>query len=878
MQIVTTHLNADFDCLASMLSAKKLYPEAKLVFSGSLEKNLRDFLKYSNYSFGFEKLKNINLQDITLLVLVDTMQKGRIGPFSKIVNKSGMDIHIYDHHPSREKDIKGSQEFIKERGSTITIFVEILKEKGISISSEEATIMALGIYEDTGSLTFSSTTPEDLEAASYLLSKGANLNTVSDFISRELTGDQVSLLNDLIQNCEKYNINGVEIDITTASSESYIGDLAVLAHKLKDMENLNVLFTLARMGNRIHMIARSRIEAVDVSEITSEFGGGGHPTAASASIKGMTLVQSKEKLLNILKERIHLVKLAEDIMTSPIKTIEIDSTIKEAEEIMTRYNMNALPIIDNEEPIGIITRQTVEKAIFHKFENEKVTEFMLSEFYKAYPDTPFHEIEEWVIGRLQKLVPVVDKNNGHLIGGITRGLVMQVLHDDLLKKPSILERDKVSERYSHTKNLKGLIRERLPERIRKIFKKAGEVADREGISVYTAGGFVRDLLMRVENFDIDLVVEGDGISFAHQLAKGLSGRVRSHKKFATAVIVLPDNFKIDIASARLEYYEYPSAPPIVEFGSIKNDLLRRDFTINALAIKLNGKDPYTLIDFFGGQRDLKDRVLRVLHNLSFVEDPTRVLRAIRFEQRFNLTIGKHTMVLIENAIKKDLYGRLAGKRLYVELLHMLNDRYPLKMVRRMSQLDVLRFIHPKIKFTDEKNALFKNIVDVLAWFELSFLDLKVDNWYVYFLGLINNLTMREIEELTRTFLLSERLKKRLKEDRRSIRGVLSILRNKRDFKNSELYNLFHSLSIEPLLYIMSETKGTKSSRFLSLYLTKLRNIKIKISGGDLIKLGLEPGSEFKNILDCVRDLKINGELKTKRDEIKYVKKTFVHPT
>lgn len=877
MQIITTHLNADFDCLASMLSAKKLYPEAKLVFPGSLESNLKDFLKYSTYSFGFEKLKNIDLQDIDLLVLVDTMQKGRIGPFSDILNKPTLDIHIYDHHPSKEKDVNGSLEIIKERGSTTTIFVEILKEKKIPISPEEATIMALGIYEDTGSLTFSSTTPQDLEAASYLLSKGADLNIVSDFITRELTGEQVSLLNDLIQNTERHNINGVEIVITTSSTDTYVGDLAVLAHKLKDMENMNILFTLVRMGNRVHMVARSRIEAVDVSEIASEFGGGGHPTAASASIKGLTLIQAKEKLIKALKERIHFIRYACDIMSSPIKTISVENTIKEAEEVMTRFNMNALPVVCGEKPVGIITRQTVEKAIFHKFENERATEFMLSEFYRAYSDTPFHEVEEWIIDRLQKLVPVVDKTSGHLIGGITRGQVMQVFHDDLLKRPSLLD-EKVSQRYSQTKSLKGLIKERLPEQIRDILSKVREVADRENIAVYAAGGFVRDLLLRVENFDIDLVVEGDGIIFARHLAKEFSARIRSHKKFATAVVVLPNDFKIDVASARIEYYEYPSAPPIVEFGSIKNDLLRRDFTINALAIKLNGRDPYTLIDFFGGQRDLKDRILRILHSLSFVEDPTRVFRAIRFEQRFNLTIGKQTLVLMENTIKKNLYGRLAGKRLYIELLHMLNERYPLKMVRRMFQLDVLRFIHSKLRFTNEENTLFKNIVDVLAWVELSFLDIEIDNWYVYFLGMIHNLTMKDTEELADTLNLSERLRKRLNEDRKNIKEVLFVLRGKRHFKPSELYHLFQNISVEALLFIMSKTKGTSSIRHISFYLTKLRGAKIGISGDDLKKLGLEPGPEFKEILDRVRDMKINGKLRTKKDEIEYVKKTFAPTT
>ncbi|MBI3814030.1 MAG: DHH family phosphoesterase [Nitrospinae bacterium] len=267
MKVITTHFNADFDCLASMLAAKKLYPDAKMVFPGSQEKNVRDFLKSSDYSFQFDKLKNIPLDDITELIIVDTRLAGRIGQFESVAKKRGVSVHVYDHHPNTPQDIESEITVVKDRGSTAAIFVEILREKCISITPAEATIMALGIYEDTGSLTFTSTRPEDLEAAAYLLSSGANLNVVSDFIYRELSPEQVSLLNDLIHGLEIHDINGLPVALSSASSDRYIGDLAILTHKLKDMENLNVLFVIVTMEDRIHLVARSRIEAVDVAAV-----------------------------------------------------------------------------------------------------------------------------------------------------------------------------------------------------------------------------------------------------------------------------------------------------------------------------------------------------------------------------------------------------------------------------------------------------------------------------------------------------------------------------------------------------------------------------------------------------------------------------------
>ena len=166
-----------------------------------------------------------------------------------------------------------------------------------------------------------------------------------------------------------------------------------------------------------------------------------------------------------------------------------------------------------------------------------------------------------------------------------------------------------------------------------LLQSIGEVADKLDFNAFAVGGFVRDLLMKKTNLDLDIVIEGDGIAFAKALAAHLGGRYRTHERFKTAVVLMPDDFKIDIATARLEYYEYPAAMPMVELSSIKLDLYRRDFTINAMAIQLNQEHFGTLIDFFNSQNDLKQKSIKVLHNLSFVEDPSRIFRAVRFEKR-----------------------------------------------------------------------------------------------------------------------------------------------------------------------------------------------------------------------------------------------------
>jgi tRNA nucleotidyltransferase (CCA-adding enzyme) len=237
MDVITTHLNADFDCLASMLAAKKLYPNAKIVFPGSQEKNVRDFLQHVDFSFESESPKTINLDQITRLIIVDTKQADRIGELADILYKPYLKIHLYDHHPSSQKDFEAELEIVEDVGATTTIFVSLLRQHGIELTPMEATVLALGIYEDTGSLTFTSTRAADLEAAAYLLSKGADLSIISEFINREMTPIQVRLLNELIQSERELVIEGTPITIAKASSKRYIGDAAFIVHKWKEMKN-----------------------------------------------------------------------------------------------------------------------------------------------------------------------------------------------------------------------------------------------------------------------------------------------------------------------------------------------------------------------------------------------------------------------------------------------------------------------------------------------------------------------------------------------------------------------------------------------------------------------------------------------------------------
>jgi tRNA nucleotidyltransferase (CCA-adding enzyme) len=874
LTIITTHVNADFDALASMLAAQKLYPDALVVFPGSQEKNLKNFFINSMvYLFNMADIGNIEFAKVKRLVLVDTRQPSRIGKLSKLLKRKDIEIHIYDHHPATDNDIKGNIEVHRLTGANVTLLLAIIAEKKIEISADEATIMCLGLYEDTGSFTFPSTTENDFKAAAFLLSKGANLNVVSDLIARELSPEQVSLLNDLIQSASRYNINGIEVVVTSVTTEKYMPDFAFLVQKMVKMENLDALFAIGRMENKIYVVARSRISDVDVGSIITPMGGGGHAYAASASIKGKTLAQVENNLIELLYAKIKALRQAKNLMSSPAITVGNKVTCKEANDLLTRYNINALLVTERDnrrdQLCGYITRQVIEKALFHKLENVPVKDYMTTEVATVGPDADLSEIQEKIIENKQRVLPVVQ--NTDILGVITRTDLLNVLVRQSKKYPDGFPDPLKEPTHARLRNVVKLLKERLSARLFNMLKTIGEVADGLGYGAYVVGGFVRDLILYRSDEDVDIVIEGDGIAFAKKYARLEGARIHTHEKFGTAVIIFKDGYKIDVASARLEYYKFPAALPTVEMSSIKLDLFRRDFTINTLAIQLNSEKFGMLIDFFMAHKDIKEKIIRVLHNLSFVEDPTRVFRAIRFEQRYGFTIGKLTTGLIENAVNMNFFRGLTGRRVLTELKQILEEENPVPAIIRLNDFDLLKFIHPSIQFDKQLISILNSVKQALAWHDLLFLDESYMKWVVYFLVLIHTCDLQRSEEICNRFELAPRYRKIFCEERFAAeKCVLGLARNL-PLPNSRLYRKLIEFRTELILYMMAVTKQEKVKKAISHYFTNLRKVGVSLKGRDLQKMGIEPGPVYREILQAALDAKLNGKLKTRKDELDFAR-------
>jgi tRNA nucleotidyltransferase (CCA-adding enzyme) len=887
MDIITTHIGADFDSLAAMVAAKRLYPKAELVFPGSQEKCVRDYLaqEFGNI-YAFKKIKHIDLQRVTRMIVVDTRQPSRLGELTECLTNPRIALHIYDHHPDAPGDLKGEIEEIHPFGSTTTLFVHLFQERGIVPSPEEATLMAMGIYEDTGSFLYSSTCPEDLRAAAWLLGQGANLDIVSQFVSRELSAEQINLIGRLQQHAQSYVIRGVTVVVSILTEEEFIDDFAVVVQRLMVMENIDVLFALISMGERTYLIGRSRIPEINVGTVAREFGGGGHASAAAATIRDLTIAEAEERLVGFLHDHIRPKAIAAEMMSSPVIAVTPDVSIDQANRLMTRYNVTVLPVVrensDQENRpnpsglLGMISRMVAEKAIFHKLGSLPVADYMTTEIAALPISGSLADVQRLIVENRQRMIPVV--SDEQIVGVITRTDLISLLVNDPGNLPGNLLRSDERPSVERTRNLGGVMTQVLPREIIVLLREIGESANSLGCNAYVAGGFVRDLLLHVKNTDIDIVIEGDGIRFAKYLAEKHRGIVHPHEKFGTATVIFPDQTRIDVATARLEYYEHPAAKPTVELSSIKLDLYRRDFTINAMAIHLNPDRFGALVDYFNCQNDLKERRIQVLHNLSFVEDPTRIFRAIRFEGRLDFTITRHTEKLIKNTVQMNLFDRFEEPRFFHELKLILSENDPTPALRRMAFFKLFPFLWPDLRPNLNIDRRFVHSLtqanQAISWFQLLYLPDTVETWMVYLLALYSRSRTKELINFCHRFDLPPKQRKKLIQQKTDVEKIAQEMYKRSFLKPSEIYWLLIDLQPEGWLYLMTIARKRYIQQAVSLFVTLLRHAKPLVSGDELKGLGYIPGPQFRTILNHLIEHQLDGTINTHQQALDFIREAY----
>lgn len=857
MDIILTHERTDFDGLASLLGAYLLDQNLIPVLPRQLNRNVEAFLNLYGVELPFVDPRDLTGEPIQSVCLVDTQAMTSIKGMVKDLR-----VRVIDHHPLRDDIPEDWEVNIRDIGATVTILVQAIQERAIPLSSVEATLLLLGIYEDTGSLLYTRTTAEDIFAAGILLERGASLEIVSDYINHPLSQAQLRVYEDLRANAESLIIHGHNLILAQADATDLEEELSSLAHKLRDLLDPAALFLLLTTSGGVQIVARSTDDHIDVSAILSEFeGGGGHPRAAAALINGGSITDIYRKLVEILPHYVKPAIRAKDIMSKEPQTLAPETPVADVAEMMLRYGFEGYPVVEDNKILGLVTRRAVDRAIAHKLDVTAAS-IMEAGDIRVFPADSIEQIQDVMMESGWGQVPVVSSRSKKIVGIITRTDLIKILAPH---KPS-----------PGRQKLAAHLESSLPEGRIALLNKIADVAAESKIPLYIVGGFVRDLLLDTPSLDFDLVVEGDAIALAKSVSEKLGGRVTSHNRFGTAkwfldkeeLIILGCTQEVkdslpaamDFISARREFYTHPSALPTVARGSIKLDLHRRDFTINTLALRLDGQHYGELYDYWGGLDDLKAQVVKVLHSLSFVDDPTRILRAVRYEQRYGFKLDDRTRDLMLEA--KGLLKRVSGDRIRHELDRIQEEELASSMMDRLAELTMLGSIHPDLIWNEDLSALIQTLPSKKPpkeWLVEEIKDIPLYKSLFFTVWLMHSPETSKVN--TRLRLVSALAE--IIQQAAHLRSILSELSDKKPSQVTTILDRMPNLAIYAV-YLASKEAGLKG--IMSHYLSSWQHIRTSITGKDLQEAGLEPGPRYTEILGQLRNAWLDGEVSTIREE------------
>ena len=851
MNLILTHENADFDAIASLLAAALLYPEATAIIPHQLNQNVRDFLTLYWGELPFAEHGEQPINQVEQLTLVDTQYAGGFNN-----DLRPRKLRIIDHHAPGANLPPEAETIFVQSGANVTYLVEEIIRANLQISAIHATLMALGIYEDCGSLLYGNTTPRDIRAAAWLLEQGANLDTLRDFLYYRLNPAQQALYQLISTNLESHTIQGNQILISAVSIDEYVAEISNIVHRLRDLYNPDGLFLLVHMTETdpyIQLIARSTTEAIHVGRIAEKFGGGGHPRAAAARIKREPLDKVYRRLLTVLNTHIQPATTVRQIMSMGVHTFTPEQTIREADANALRYGFEGYPVVAEKKVIGLITRREIDKAMRHGLANAAVRQFMRQGEIYVSPDDTIETLQELMLREQVGQVPVIE--NHQIIGIVTR--------TDLINLWGRRTQPVVP-----GLNLKPQLEAALPVPLLDLLKEVGAAAVKIDSALYIVGGFVRDLLLKGNRTDIDLVVEGDAIALGKLMQARHGGRLHSHQRFGTANWItegaIPGIERLDFVTARTEFYRHPTALPEVEPSSIKQDLHRRDFTINTLALCLSPERFGEVLDFYGGYHDIQNGTIRVLHSLSFVEDPTRILRAIRFEQRLGFQINARTMEHLKGA--RDLLARVSAKRVWTELAYILQEATPEKGIRRLDTLGILQDIYPRFEVSGQFETWFQALRETVQQEPWSMGQTEA----VHYLGLLTfNMLPETVSALSLRLQLPARVDKPLQQIQ-AVKQQLTSLQQAR--RPSDIYHILAPYSDDALLVCWIAIEDVNIRACLLQFSQTLRHVTPLIDGRYLIdNFNLRPSPQFNELLTRLRSARLDGLVHTLEDEDRLVR-------
>jgi tRNA nucleotidyltransferase (CCA-adding enzyme) len=929
MDLILCHQTADFDALGAAVGLTKLHQGAKIVLTGGAHPSVTRFLALHRDEFALIEFRSVNPQKIRRLFIVDTQKSDRLGKAVEWLELEGLEsITIYDHHLENDSISAATFKYIEKVGACSTIICELLQQNSITLNNVEATVIALGIHVDTGSLTFEQTTPRDASALAWLMSQGINIRSLGEYVEPALSPQLRQLFPQVLKNLQTEMINGSCVAWILLETPHFIAGLSNLTERIRDLveidvllfghyynskqkssqlcsltpnsgkkkvpklENLGAIIPQKEKKGKLTIIGRNKLESVNLASIFTDFGGGGHSSAASFCLRCDNPQDVMDNLLNRVKRLIPPPLTATDLMSSPVRTIRPYTTIEEAQRILLRYGHSGLFVVNREGELqGVISRRDIDLALHHGFSHAPVKGYMTKNVQVIHPDTSLNDIEGLMVNNDIGRLPVIGDNE--LLGIVTRTDVLRYLHQTRQNVNNFMK----EENSPLLSCLSPSLAKHLHPPIWKLLQQAATYAQSQGWHLYLVGGGVRDLLLMEESEtlslqDIDLVVDGfhrnaiteAGVKLAEALQSFYpQARLSIHGEFQTAALLWHkdenlDSLWLDIATARTEFYPYPAANPEVESSSIRQDLYRRDFTINALAIRLTNPHGGELLDFFGGLQDLRSHYIRVLHPNSFIEDPTRIFRAVRFAVRLNFTIESQTREYINYAISCGVYEKVSLEkisipalttRLKAELTYILQAKYWKPALKLLDEVGALTCLHSRCQLTSELWWQIRCLDRWLKYYNLDQQNQKISSWLL------------RLEIILASFEEGVKVAENLQLPKDSIERLKYLSINDEKIKNTlpSCQNISEKVEFlatyQPITLLLIAVKNNKQVRnTIWNYLMHWGKIKSPLNGKDLQELGYKPGRQYKEMLTKVQALFLDGKIRNEKEAKDFIRKNY----
>ena len=864
-EIIALPHDASLDLLGAARALSLLHPKSVILHPVRLAQNAWEIARTSSW-FKSVSLNEIDWTQVQNIYLVDiTLPKQNPELIDQLSHLS-IRTFLISHRPPR---LPFHPKVSSLKGLSLTTnLVAKLKHKNISISKEDAKLFLAAITERTWAGLAHKVTKQDAQISNFLKEFGISTKQIANSIVLGMRDGQAGLYREMLKRIEDFQAGYWPITMIIVKTIGQVQDIEPIIDALWSDLSPVVLLIGVSTGKFCRIWARSSIAQIDLFSMFRKFRPRRERRWTCFSIQQKGILRQKNMLKSFLKANLKSEKTAGEIMSVSPRCIDKSETVKNALEIMLMFNIMSLVVLENNKFSGVLTRRDLDRAIKMDLMDSEIGQYVPTNCPTVEVDTPIRVIKNIMVRFNLTKIPVLDQRR--IAGIITSRELLRALPDYLpmphdylpLAKPAFLPQKNTIEK---------LLKRLFSLKVFRLLERIGTFAETKHLQAFAVGGFVRDLLLEKKNLDIDIVLLGDATKFAQALSKELECEFKVFDRFHTSRIYYED-MKIDFSSARIEHYSSPGALPQVEFSGLSNDLFRRDFSINSLALNLNPDSFLQIIDFFGGYQDMQKKQIRILHPFSFLEDPTRLFRALRFSKRFSFKLEKDTKRAFDQAIQRESVMQLSKKRIGTEIKRCLKEESPYRIIEELFESKLMKYLDNRLTDTSILPSRFRLVPGLVRRFNI--LEEEIDQEAILWAGLLSVLTPSEAGKIMDSLGTPAKRKKIIVQSLEGMAKIPEQLAKIEIQNNLELYNLLTGQFLESLIALIAFSLDKISSKKVLYYIGNLRNISCAITGKDLIAAGLPPGAHIRIIFQQIQAEKLQGKSFTKQEEMDFALKSY----